>query len=297
MFVYLLDHTINMFLYLLNLLYGLYYKLYNIYYCRYSDNRFNCNIKLPIENKYDNNEIKILSYNIDGLFIHYNYDNYKKISNFIRDKLVHDEVNIICLQEVWDIHILDLIKNNLKDFNLYYASPPVDMKFIVGEHSGLLIISKFPIVYTNFNLLKNSKLTCFMTNKGLFHVKIKVGGDQIINIVNTHLQNSTVFYCFNYKNIANNQLFDILNYCEYNNLTDVVIVGDLNLNTRLIDKVLNNNQYVTVPYNEKTNPIITCPSSEEQLDYFLFYKQTNEYKFFNVFKTDYSDHYPIIINI
>ena len=49
-----------------------------------------------------------------------------------------------------------MIKKKLNDIDLYYAQPPTLLKYYIGEHSGLFIISKYPIIeqdYLKYNQL------------------------------------------------------------------------------------------------------------------------------------------------
>ena len=165
---------------------GIFYKIYNFCSRR---SKFITTIrpnKLFIDR---NNSLKIVSYNIDGLFLHYNHNNYVNISKYIRYLFTDEKIDIICLQEVWEKNIYDLIIKNLNDLNLFHTFPPTSKKYCVGEHSGLLIISKYPIILSDFEIYDKLNFTCLMTNKGIQYVTIKVNNDYI-SLINTHLQSS-----------------------------------------------------------------------------------------------------------
>ena len=278
------------------MLWGLFYKIYNL--CSKKS-------KIPLilkPNKdiiLNKNNLKIVSYNIDGLFAHYIHLNYINISKYIRYLLIEDNVDIICLQEVWEKSILNMIKNNLNDIDLYYAQPPTSLKYCVGEHTGLLVISKYPIVYQDYLKYEQLNFTCNMTNKGLQHIKI-IRNNLQYNIINTHLQSSFNKCGLMYQNTSENQLNQILNYINENNIEKCIILGDLNLHTPFIKNILKKNDKLSIKYNYDN--LITFPdgNSSEQLDYFLDYNNIMSNKIINYsVKSDiyYSDHYPIMIDI
>jgi len=274
---------------------GLFNKIYNL--CSKKNNY--TNIIKPLNNiKLNKNNLKIVSYNIDGLFAHYNHINYINISKYIRYLLVKEKVDVICLQEVWEKSILNMIKNNLTDINLYYAQPPTNLKYCLGEHSGLLVISKYPIIYQDYLKYEQLKFTCSFTNKGLQHIKISRNNKEY-DIINTHLQSSFNKCGLMYQNTAEIHFNQILNYINENNIEKCLILGDLNLHTPFIKDILKKNDKLSIKY--EYDNLITFPGRySEQLDYFIDYNNT----LFNK-KIDYSvknniyysDHYPIMMNI
>ena len=278
------------------MLWGLFYKIYNL--CSKKS-------KIPLilkPNKdiiLNKKNLKIVSYNIDGLFAHYIHLNYINISKYIRNLLIEENVDIICLQEVWELSILNMIKNNINDIDLYYAQPPTNLKYCLGEHSGLLVISKYPIVYQDYLKYDQLNFTCSMTNKGLQHIKI-IRNNLEYDIINTHLQSSFNKCGLMYQNTSENQLNQILNYINENNIEKCIILGDLNLHTPFIKNILKKNDKLSIKYNYDN--LITFPdgNSSEQLDYFLDYNNIMSNKIINYsVKSDiyYSDHYPIMIDI
>ena len=278
------------------MLWGLFYKIYNL--CSKKS-------KIPLILKPDKDillnkkNLKIVSYNIDGLFAHYIHLNYINISKYIRYLLIEENIDIICLQEVWEISILNMIKNNLNDIDLYYAQPPTYLKYCLGEHTGLLVISKYPIIYQDYLKYEQLNFTCTMTNKGLQHIKINYNNNYY-NIINTHLQSSFNKCGLMYQNTSENQLNQILNYINENNIEKCIILGDLNLHTSFIKNILKKNDKLSIKYNYDN--LITFPDGNysEQLDYFLDYNNIMSNKKINYsVKSDiyYSDHYPIMIDI
>ena len=277
------------------MLWGLFYKIYNL--C--SRKKYISTIIKPNKNILINKKnLKIVSYNIDGLFFHYNHINYINISKYIRYLLIDENVEVICLQEVWEISILNMIKNNLNDLNLYYSQPPTNLKYCIGENSGLLTISKYPICLSYFKKYDKLKLTCSFTNKGLQHIKININNLEY-NIINTHLQSSFNRIGLMYQNTAEIHFNQILNYINENNINKCLILGDLNLHTPFIKDILKKNDKLSIKYNYDN--LITFPGRySEQLDYFIdynniLYNKIVDYSVKN--NIYYSDHYPIMMNI
>tara|TARA_Y100000389_G_scaffold92630_1_gene89396 strand:+ start:463 stop:1332 length:870 start_codon:yes stop_codon:yes gene_type:complete len=273
---------------------GIFYKIYNFCSRR---SKFITTIrpnKLFIDR---NNSLKIVSYNIDGLFLHYNHNNYVNISKYIRYLFTDEKIDIICLQEVWEKNIYDLIIKNLNDLNLFHTFPPTSKKYCVGEHSGLLIISKYPIILSDFEIYDKSNFTCLMTNKGIQYVTIKVNNDYI-SLINTHLQSSFNRYNLQYQNTTINQINFIKDYLIKYNIKNCLIIGDFNLKEEYMDLFLHDNSEFKVPYNYKN--LVSLAKENELLDYFVFYNDIFQDKKIN-FKICnniyYSDHYPIMINI
>lgn len=288
-----------------NIFRSIYYKLNNILIDQNNSN-LNYKINSIIYHYNEPSELKIMSYNINGFFCYYNHDNYLNIAQFIKKEIIENKVDIICLQEVWLQNIFDIIINEIKYLNLYISCPSRKLKYYFGEHSGLLIISKLPIMKCNFVKYNNLTSLCKLTNKGFQHISIKYNNN-LINIINTHLQSSYKY--FNYRSIASDQLNDIITYCNNNNILEYLILGDLNLNQHYIHKILTTYSNINIPYkyinnkednNDPEIKYITCPYNNEILDYFLFVNNifNNKYHKYEVKNNiPYSDHYPIYLEI
>ena len=273
---------------------GIFYKIYN--FCS-RKNKISTIIRPKSISTDRTNDLKILSYNIDGLFLHYNHQNYVNISKYIRYLFTEEKIDIICLQEVWEKNILDLIINNLNDLNLFYSFPPNTKKYCIGEDSGLVTISKYPIILNDFEKHLNSNLTCSMTNKGFQYLVVKIK-DKNISLINTHLQSSFNRCNFQYQKTAIYQMDIIKQYLLRNNVNDCLIVGDFNLRENYMNLFLKDNNDFKIKYNYDN--LISFPKQKELLDYFIFYNTFFEdkkidFKIFN--NIYYSDHYPIMLSI
>jgi len=273
---------------------GIFYKIYNL--CS-RKSKITTIIRPEILSKDRTNNLKIVSYNVNGLFLHYNHQNYVNISKYIRYLFTEEKIDIICLQEVWEKNILDLIIDNLKDLNLFYTIPPTNKKYCLGENSGLVTISKYPIILSDFEKYDRLNLSCSMTNKGFQYIIIKVN-DNHISIINTHLQSSFTKYNLHYQNTAIYQMDMIKQYLLKYNVKNCLILGDLNLKSEFINLFLKDNDEFKIKYNYDN--LITFPNQNELLDYFIFYnniftEKNIDFKIFN--NIYYSDHYPIMLTI
>ena len=138
--------------------------------------------------------IKVLSYNIflRPPPVHNNENDWKdeRLADFIK---ILDCYDVICLQEMFgsfNNRKQELIKYANKSGMFFYCdspSPSFFSKFLVD--GGLLILSRFPIVESEFRPFMYSVLSDSLANKGILYAKIRIG-DCFLNIFNTHLQAS-----------------------------------------------------------------------------------------------------------
>lgn len=271
---------------------GLFYKFFNI--CSRKNNK--CLITTPknILKPENSNNLNIVSYNINGLFLHYNHINYVNISKYIKYLFTQENIDIICLQEVWEKNIEQMIKKELQNLDLYYAKPPTNLKYCIGENSGLLTISRYPIVYNDFLKFPELHVSCKMTNKGLHYLCLKYN-EEYLHLINTHLQSSFNRCNFQYQETCLKQLNLINEYIIQKGLKDCIIIGDLNLKEEYIENI---NENLKIPYNYKG--LVTFPGQKELLDYFIINgdKWKNDKIEFKIYEDIYySDHLPIFLSI
>ena len=130
------------------------------------------------------NELKVRNYNINELFINYNLNNYQDIGKFIKYQFLNNNIDIICLQEVWDKHVFDLITKDLTHF--YIAIPSTKLKYCIGENTGLMIISKYQIYRNELYEFNNFKLYNNKIRQVYQIVDIKFN-NKYYSIINTYL--------------------------------------------------------------------------------------------------------------
>lgn len=144
--------------------------------------------------KRENNKIKLLTYNIflRPPPVKNNENDWKdeRLNDFIS---LLDNFDIVCLQEMFGTftsrrQTLIKLSSNLGFFYHYeIPQPSFFSKNIID--GGLLIISRFPIIETEFRPYTYSVLECIFGQKGCLYVKIKIKESNLI-IINTHLQAS-----------------------------------------------------------------------------------------------------------
>ena len=79
--------------------------------------------------------------------------------------------------------------NNNLDFYYWKISDPPKFWYGPPVDSGLLVISKYPILHSEFHSYHIGVLSDSASDKGYIYCKIKVG-DKILHLFNTHLQAS-----------------------------------------------------------------------------------------------------------
>ena len=126
---------------------------------------------------------KIITWNVNGIFIYINNEKLKRIIKIINNL----DADLICLQECFDNTIKDSIINNLKFQYPYFISGSLKKRFVVGEDSGLLVLSKLPIEHVKFHSFKYScGLDGWFSNKGVLY--FRVDGK---TFANTHRKTTT----------------------------------------------------------------------------------------------------------
>ena len=205
--------------------------------------------------------MKIVSYNI-----HKGMNKDKEISlKSIINYLKKNDFDIICIQEVLYEQFI-VIKKALK----------YDAKFGANVTSafmnyGIAIFSKYKIDFFNHVLLTSKK-----EQRGLLHIKVKD-----LNIINTHLGLD--------KRERIIQIDEILDFVSYN-LGNNIICGDFNQENIYID---NYSDSATI-FNKQN--IKTFQSGYSRIDYIFVDKEYNIIDYY-VDKVEYSDHYPVIVQI
>ena len=248
--------------------------------------------------------IKLVSFNIDDLACHvpkYSKNSSDRTTEII-DYLESTNADIICLQEAWGETIKNEITKAFLAKNYYVALPPWRKNYMFGENSGLVTISKYPIINQIFLPFTNSRGVCRLFNKGVQYSHIRVPNSNPdtsieLNIANTHLQASftkTSSY-LDFQKTTKEQLTTIINNCPYESC---LLVGDLNLKKENLDEFINNESKIQY-FGE--NSETTYPDYNSRFDYILKItklatKQSITKNITNKTEShiDLSDHFPII---
>ncbi|WP_330924321.1 endonuclease/exonuclease/phosphatase family protein [Candidatus Sororendozoicomonas aggregata] len=183
------------------------------------------------------NELTINAYNIKafpnyiGTALDLNKMN-SRISYMIKsDTLKH--ADILSFEEAWDKKIRDKLIAGFKKEYPYSYSPIPRHSYLKPLYSGLLILSKYPIVKKYFlNYQDHQRLVNadYFSNKGAAFVRIKKGG-RFYNIIATHVQSGGdkkaiaarhEEFSLIRKHIINNRDLNI------SSSNPLILVGDLN---------------------------------------------------------------------
>ena len=153
---------------------------------------------------------KIITWNVNGIFLYLNNEKLKRII-----KTIHNlDADLICT-ECFDNSIKNTIVNNLNFQYPYFISGSLKKRFIIGEDSGLLVLSKLPIEHVKFySYSKSAGIDGWFSNKGVLY--FRVDG---VNFANTHTQSEDLCYCdIDYKNnpsITKKQIKELLHQSPF----------------------------------------------------------------------------------
>jgi endonuclease/exonuclease/phosphatase family metal-dependent hydrolase len=221
-------------------------------------------------------KLRVMSYNIKALFPFYNAARIQQIIEYIEELFLNGTVDIICLQEAFELDLYKKLYELSHKLRLNIVHPSLERKYYVGENSGLVVISRYPVIDHTFLKYEECSGLCRFANKGAHYITIDIHGHKI-SLVNTHLQADN-------EEIAINQFGKLVDNIQNNAL----IVGDLNMK---YDTVLQILEDVVCVNKEK---VITFPEYDEQLDYFLLHNLDLECSFKVLNNVEFSDHLPIL---
>jgi len=191
--------------------------------------------------------VRMLSYNIflrpPGIHEKNSSDHKNKRLKVFLEHYI-DEWDIVAFQELFGTFSKrrhKLIKRSKEDFQFHYhvESPmphPLSKHIVDG---GLVIISKFPIIDSDYHVYTESAASDTLSAKGVLYAKIELRGDLIIHCFTTHLQAS-------YSNrpedtekfiaIRRSQILELLDFVQMKTVYDyrpIFLLGDMNTNMNM----------------------------------------------------------------
>jgi exonuclease III len=197
--------------------------------------------KIINENK---KNIKFMSFNfyLQSFVICDNYLNgdckYERFNHFIDNHL--DNYDIICFQEVYgtlSLFCKNIIKKaKLKGFNWYIVPEKIKLNSFKFMDSGLLIISKYPILYTNTVKFNDGLYKDVLAEKSFQYCIIdtlnKNIDERYIHVINTHLQSDYSIKDNNAMIVKLKQLKQLRDFIDFYNLRKeaLIVTGDFNIN-------------------------------------------------------------------
>ena len=118
------------------------------------------------------NNLKIISWNIACLPKQLNiFRNPNKMIKNILTKIKCLNADVICLQEVFENSLKEKIINELSDNQPYYLLGDTYKRYLVGEDSGLMVLSKYPIEFVKEQVLEEYNFPDRMANKTILYFK------------------------------------------------------------------------------------------------------------------------------
>ena len=205
--------------------------------------------------------------------------------------------SIILLQECFD-ETFQSLEGYFPDYHICRGT----LKGINIMHSGLVILSKYPIIDVQFYLYKQSNPLTFdiLSEKGILTAQIEINGKKIY-IMNTHLQ-SCDFY--RYDRYAVLQLDELKQYLTYLRLRDekYIVGGDFNIDIQDFTRMTKNNEMPENIYHPDDPTIFidfftshTRSQPEKGYDPLIFdyFISTIDLDKPLTIPSDYSDHNPV----
>ena len=157
---------------------------------------------------------KITTWNVQELWWHWR--GYSKIDNII-SYISQCDSDVICLQEVFEPRSLWKLTNHHAILNKYphFLTGNMYNQFLVGENSGMVVLSKQPILFRQFTPFLKSRFPDSYAAKGGLYFSI---GTQ--NFITTHLQSGSI-------KLAGQQLTQLLENSPFK--SKAILLGDLNM--------------------------------------------------------------------
>jgi endonuclease/exonuclease/phosphatase family metal-dependent hydrolase len=215
---------------------------------------------------------EICTWNVQELWWHSYRGN--KLDNIIK-YISNSTSDVLCLQEVFEPKVIRLLTTHpaISRHFPYYLTGNLCNSYILGENSGLLVLSRYPIIFREFIPFKISAFPDTFASKGALFFTI---GE--INFITTHLQSINI-------PVALRQLYHIIKNSPFKGKT--ILLGDLNIPDPFpFLKMQRNNQGHTHLSGCTLDHIIPLHSD---IDFGV------EVDYINLKNT--SDHYPLIATL
>jgi endonuclease/exonuclease/phosphatase family metal-dependent hydrolase len=235
----------------------------------------------------------IVTYNIQKFPFSLKSLNDEKIKNIINNH------SIILLQECFS-EAYDNLENYYPEYHICRGN----LKEINLMNSGLVIMSKFPIIDVKFKKYSVSNPWSFdrFSEKGFLTASINIE-NKCIKVINTHLQSSDFQ---RYDKYALSQLNELLTYIEEldKNKDEYIVAGDFNIDIndiKNIKEIKHKLKDIKCPKNPTIYINLTTSHTHNEykegydpfiFEYFITSKSINM-KNPKVINIDYSDHNPV----
>jgi exonuclease III len=213
---------------------------------------------IEYQNTIQDKKIKFMSFNfyLQCFIVCDDYINgdckYERFNHFIDNYL--DQYDIICFQEVYGT--LSLFCNKLlkrakqKGYHWYIVPESPKLNSFKFMDSGLLTISKYPIIYTNTVPFNDGLYKDVLAEKSFQYCMIDTLNKNInkryLHVINTHLQSEYKIKDEIAMNIKFKQLKQIKDFIDFYNLREeaLVLCGDFNINCFYLNESYKNEEKI-----------------------------------------------------
>ena len=134
------------------------------------------------------------------------------------------KIDVLCLQEIVDNKVHEILKKELKKIGFLFKSKRLDINWRIN--GGVVTYSRFPIVEQTSKVfkIKNSSIIFAPVTRGAVHVKVMKNA-RYYNIINTHLD----AYNREYRKQQMIVLNDWINEQYFPEDQPIIIGGDFNI--------------------------------------------------------------------
>jgi endonuclease/exonuclease/phosphatase family metal-dependent hydrolase len=250
-------------------------------------------IQKNIKEIYTPELFKIGKEKIDKTILTYNIQKFPWALKSVGDKEISNLIyshSIILFQECFN-EAYDSLETYFPDYHICRGV----LKGLNLMNSGLVIMSKFPIINVKFYEYQNSNPFSFdyFSEKGFLVATIKIE-DKNVKVINTHLQSSDFH---RYDKYALSQINELLKYLDDIEDDDYIVGGDFNIDIHDFNEVMNNNnkknRYKELIKNP-SKPTIYINLTTSQTS--NVYKRGYEPFIFDYFITPLQMSHPVVIN-
>ena len=141
--------------------------------------------------------------------------------------------DIVCLQEVFGSFVFDPLVRAARALGWHVSTKTIRALGGLGQTSGLLTLSKFPIEHQEFIRFDAECGEDTWAAKGLLYTTIRLPDKTLLGVVNTHLQADAVFAstarCVRARRAQFGQLTEFLRAHSHGRVDALVLGGDMNM--------------------------------------------------------------------
>ena len=274
------------------------------------------NSDIVVDSDYDKriNNLRIFTCNIDNAaFNMIMKGTYLDECNLHRMEMFSDNYDVICLQECFvsqNLYINTFISHMQEKGYINWVVPDSTSAGTLTD-SGLVILSRLPIISIYNEVFTHSAFPDTLASKGFVHIEIACRSFSNINVINSHLQSSYTVENLDHSSIRAMQYAQIAAYIK--GMHNVILCGDLNIISNSaeyydmlhvvgLNDLTKSLSYTNKSYYDTDGNIIgmskkvnTGPCDLRKVDYVLSDMTGTSQVLYN--QPLISDHYPIVCEV